>query len=220
MAGRVTTRVVEPVSVLTKRTIEMIVARVNRALYGAALSIVAEFQALVRTAIMAQPEYSSILSGKLREEFGIPDGQSKLDVIIKTWTDSISAKIKPMRTVGMGVSSGGLIIGAFREDWSDVLSLPEATQETEKPTFDGKPLRWLEWLLLLGDKVIIKSYKVGVGSRPGRAGGKIMLQSVSQSWSVPPEYSGTSSNNFVTRALESIVDELSAVTQAAIITRF
>ena len=78
------------------------------------------------------------------------------------------------------------------------------TYTTEK----GTAIPWFEWLTTLGDAVIVREYDVESGfPSKSRTGDKIMVRG--KGWRVPPAYSGTETNNFVTRATDSILPELS-----------
>ena len=99
-----------------------------------------------------------------------------------------------------------------RNDYSDVISVPEAVFVTEK----GVKLEWLRWLLLEGDKRIVSNYFFKKSSR-GRAGGGIMAERQNASWGVPSQFAGTENNNFATRALETINDEIDVLVRREIV---
>lgn len=154
----------------------------------------------VLDSIKAQPEYISLLSGSLKYEFGLPDSSSRLNAILGIIDQSLFVEYKEPRINGQNIN-GGFFIGMVNNDFSDILSLGAATLVTEK----GSPLEWLKWLLLEGDKIIIGGYDFKIGNfKNSRTGGGIMSPSFSGSWRVPPEFSGTIQNNWITRAIESI----------------
>ena len=164
-----------------------------------------EIRIAVREALVATPEYQSILQGKLRAQLGIPDPNTRIITIIDTWVNNISVKVKT------GTSPLLLIdIGLIRTDYGDVLSLPQATYTYRSKHGQGE-IPWLKWLLLEGDKRIITKYEFSSNPRGSRTGMGIMVRKSRGSWQVPSEFSGTSVDNFATRALgniESVIDKI------------
>ena len=161
----------------------------------------------VMSAIRNQPEYGALVSGELRDEFGLTNARGKVDAILLTLEDSLYARYKKPFIKGNFIN-GGFTISMINAGFSDILSMPEAIQMTEK----GVPLEWLKWLLLQGDTTIISGYEFKIGGKnsKSRTGGGIMSASVSGSWRVPPDYSGTMSDNWLTRAINSVSDDIEA----------
>lgn len=158
----------------------------------------------VITAIRSQPEYGSLIGGALKYEFGLPDSLSRLQTIVATIEQSLFVEYDKPKISGNNII-GGFFIGMVNSDFSDILSLKEATFITEK----GTPLEWLKWLLVEGDKTIIIGYEFNIGNKlNSRTGGGIMSPSFSGSWRVPPEFAGTLENNWITRAVESVQDSI------------
>ena len=165
-----------------------------------------EIVSLVQSSIINSPEYESLSSGKLMAEFGLPDSDQRLLEILKFWEkleiDYSSVKVKNNSL------NGSFSLNMIRSDYSDVLATTAAVLTTEK----GTSLNWLEWLLLFGDKKIIKDYNVVLGpSKRSRTGMAVMRGVISGKWGVPSEFSGTANNNWITRAIDSIdskVEEL------------
>jgi hypothetical protein len=139
------------------------------------------------------PTYKSLVSGQLAFHFGFRKGQeeSRLEPILNTFINSIHYIYSPFSAHGGHFSFVG-----FVDDFSDVLSLPEAKiQGNNKPEFSTKyPLPWLNWLLLQGDK-IIEGYRIELGVLASRSGKAIMVKG--GSWAVP-ELGGSDSNNWIT----------------------
>ena len=156
-------------------------------------TISSRIQSLYISAIKAQPEYDSLLRGRLYGEFGLTDPVGKLNTIIDIWAKSIQTR----RT------KRNFYIEAINKDFQDVLSTPEAKQYTNK----GQALDWLDWLLLQGDKTIIRDYQVefNVGGR-SRTGLAVMTMKPKSKWGVPSQYAGTINNNWITRAIDAIQD--------------
>lgn len=172
------------------------------AIKKAASKIKQRVRFLIQRKIRSQPEYQALLSGKLQAEFGL-DNPKGIEDIITIWANSITVFILNTKSVN-GVIKGGIEIRAIKSDYSDVLADAAAYQRTE----NNDTLDWLQWLLLEGDKKIIRRYDVQYDSR-GRAGA-IMVKS-KKSWGVPAEYAGTAQNNWATRAMDSVEDEISDI---------
>lgn len=159
----------------------------------------------VMSAIRNQPEYGALVSGELKDEFGLTNARGKVDAILLTLEDSLYARYKKPFIKGNFIN-GGFTISIINAGFSDILSMPEAIQMTEK----GVPLEWLKWLLLEGDTTIISGYEFKIGGKnsKSRTGGGIMSAAVSGSWRVPPDYSGTMGDNWLTRAIDSVSDDI------------
>jgi hypothetical protein len=167
-----------------------------------------DLQNILRQSIQNQPEYQSLISGQLRLEFGIPDPNLRINNIINQWINNTSITKKPFTINGRGLSMG-FSIGMVASDYADVLSLTEASVIDIK----GYSLPWLDWLLLQGGKIIVRDYSVELGPfSTSRSGGAIMKAS-NTNWRVPPEFAGTITNNWVTRAIDSIESDIFNIIQ-------
>ena len=71
--------------------------------------------------------------------------------------------------------------------------------------YERGDLHWLSWLLTEGDSIIVVNYTYNPGSGLGRSGLGNMQES--GAFSVPPEFSGTIRDNFITKALIGKVQE-------------
>ena len=167
---------------------------------------------IITNAVCAAPEYASLVTGRLKGEFGIPNAATKVQSLLMQWISEIHIQIFPWRVVGHRIV-GGFTVNAIKGDFTKVTSLPEAHQITEK----GEFLPWLKWLLLDGDQIIINDYFYARASkfeRFSRTNRGIMISRESGfvhsgwttglrsgGWRVPPAYSGTVQNNWITRAI-------------------
>tara|TARA_Y100001934_G_scaffold275594_1_gene370391 strand:- start:2117 stop:2773 length:657 start_codon:yes stop_codon:yes gene_type:complete len=155
----------------------------------------------VYNAILQSSTMDSLQSGNLREEFGLesvnPDG------IASAVSNIVKLKVESPRISGDKIVAK-FTIEAAPSDLQTVTSGSEdGLQETEK----GQSLPWLKWLLTLGDAVIIRSFEVKAGfPKRSRTGDKIMVKG--RGWRVPPEHSGSEDNNFITRAIDSVLPQL------------
>jgi hypothetical protein len=196
--------------------IQQLNAQLRSALKGAVPSITAKMKTAVKTAITQSPEYRSLVGGDLQAQLGVPNPTSAMDSIIDLWLSKIEVKVDAPRKTGRRIQ-GGFTISMIQEDWSDALASPAASYTTLK----GQKIPWLAWLLIAGDKTIIADYEftpeVPRGAR-SRTGGGVMRRDTRKRWRVPSQYSGISSNNFVTRALMEV--QLEKIIQKEIESRF
>jgi hypothetical protein len=151
----------------------------------------------VKNAIMAEPEYGSLINGKLRYEFGIPDASNSVNAVVDAWANNINIETIPIVISGNSLK-GGFSINMIQDDYSDVLNLAASTVKDSK---SGALLPWLEWLLLYGGQIIIKNYKVQMGPNVNSRTGMAIMVSSKENWRVPPEFAGTKNNNWISRAL-------------------
>jgi hypothetical protein len=158
----------------------------------------------VYNALTSEPEYQSLVSGKLQYEFGIPSSAQKVNHIIHIWSDNIVIETIPVKLAGSSIV-GGFSLGMINSDYSDVLSDDSATVVDSKT---GSILPWLEWLLLYGNRIIVSNYEVKVGPSPYSRTGLAIMKPSKKDWRVPAEFAGTKENNWVTRALNRLDEEI------------
>lgn len=161
----------------------------------------------LRRAITDSPEYQSIVSGILRAELGLPD-TSVLDTIIDTWANGIQVKYKTNNSFGV------INIGMIQSDYSDVLSLPEASFIYATRS-GSNVIDWLRWLLLEGSSIIVVDYEFKASNK-GRSGLGVMVKRDGGGWSIPSQFAGTSDDNFATRALQNIDQEIDDIVRQEI----
>jgi|2_EtaG_2_1085320.scaffolds.fasta_scaffold00016_25 hypothetical protein len=157
---------------------------------------------LLRSAIVGSPEYESFFGGKLQAELGVPD-PSVIDTVIEQWMSGVTVKFLQ----GEG-RFGTLSIGMIEDDYSDVLTLPDATYSYSSRKGGGL-IDWLRFLLLEGSNVIVRDYDFTDSTKRGsRTGLGIMVGRSGGSWKVPDQFAGTAGDNFVLRALQEIDTEI------------
>lgn len=157
-------------------------------------SIRVRLQKELKSSISESEVWQEIIGGKLRGELGIPD-TSGLDNILDTWANGIRVRFKKNKDLGV------INISMIQSDYSDVLSLPDSSFVYQSRN-GGKVIEWLRWLLLESSQIIVIDYDF-VPSNRGRTGLGIMVKSRG-GWRVPDQYSGNSTDNFVTRSLVDI----------------
>jgi hypothetical protein len=156
--------------------------------------LISKTKDMVRRWVFIQPEIQSLLSsgaGSLIGYFGITkSSQEIVSAIINSVTESIEVKlIKYAADL-----SGGLEIRFQLSSFANLLAIPEG-----HTIYDTGDLHWLEWLLRRGDRIIVANYQYNPVTGLGRSRLGVMVPG--GSFRVPPQFSGTEDNNFITRAL-------------------
>lgn len=159
---------------------------------------------IIRNAIIATPEYDSLSLGKLKYEFGIDNVDSKLASLISVWSTNIQYSYQAPTIVANKIKSS-LSASMIRADFSDVLYTDFAAVVD---TVRGYSLPWLEWLLLEGNKTIIKNYEVIMGPNRASRTGLALMKPARKSWKVPSEFSGTRNDNWITRAIDGAESDI------------
>lgn len=208
--GRLSLQLVESNIQIDRKIRRALIKEVDKVMSTAVNKTVGPIRNLVKNTLMEQPEVRSLDGGILAAEFGLPDGGRRIEDIINFWVSNIIVSKKKATASGGGIDAG-LTIKMIQRDFEDVLGLSSASIVTEK----GQELPWLEWLLKFGDRVIVRDYTVFFGGnrRSSRSGLAIMVKSNKRSWGVPSAFAGTIDDNFVTRALEEIEDDIVNILQ-------
>lgn len=163
-----------------------------------------QIKTIVDEALRNQPEYSSLMSGKLKAELGLPDS-SVADKVIEAMVNTLSVTNNGVKISSNGISGGFTLTMIKSDDISGIIYADEGVVVDDK----GYSLPWLEWLLLRGNEALVKNYSVKYTSSPrSRSGLAIMQPDGSYNWRVPSEFSGTQNNNWTTRAIDSIEKEI------------
>lgn len=203
-------RLVEDYSTISSRIATALLPEVRIYFQNAIAGLDTKITDLVINSITSQPEYSSLMSGSLQYEFGIPDPSSRLSEILDTIRTNSIVQIKPPTISGSKISAS-IKIQMIQSNFNDLIQLGSSKITSEK----GTELNWLRWLLLEGDTIIISDYHVVLGPNPrSRTGMAIMTRG--GSWRVPPEYAGSVRSNWITRAIDSVSSEIESAISSAI----
>lgn len=163
-----------------------------------------ELPQIISNSIMNSPEYQSLLSGELRYEFGISDPGPKLAGLVDIWANNIHyTRMKP--TITGDRIRAFFAANTMRVDCADVIYTDYALVVDGTR---GYTLPWLEWLLLDGNTTIVDNYEVVVGANKYSRTGKALMKPSSKSWKVPSLYAGTASDNWITRAIDSVTNDI------------
>jgi hypothetical protein len=188
-------KITDSIKTIEKNINSAIAEYINQTLSNNSNNIIKDIKVYVPSWIKSQPEIISLLSNdtqSLAGYFGIPiERGSIVEMIVSSVTDSLSFKFVKYKD---SLARGGFEVYIQPDNFLNLLSLPQG-----HTIYKGGDLHWLDWLLLRGDEIIISNYYYNPAKGFGRSGlGNMVSGDV---FRVPPQYSGTSSDNFVTRAL-------------------
>lgn len=153
-----------------------------------------QIAALVPSWALASPEVQSIaqdgVPSSLHAQFGLFRGTG--DIVANDIANAIAKSVS--LEVNFTKSLKGTSVTFFIQPTSfvNLLGIPLAEIRTEI----GDVLPWMRWLLLEGTRTIVSSYAYEPDTSGRSGGGTMKLGGI---WRVPPQFSGTASENFVTR---------------------
>lgn len=135
---------------------------------------------------------------------------ARLNHLLDIWAKEIKVVPRAIRE-GRETFTMSYDFYAIESNFGNVLSSHEAFVENKsKRSNEGKTpkiIPWLHWLLIAGTEARIDGYHISFGnyntnnSRSGKA-----IMKINYSWVTPPEFAGTINDNFITRALENVVE--------------
>lgn len=139
-----------------------------------------------------QPEIQSLRSGELSGPFGFMTSPTSVaDAIIDSVAKSVTLSLSKYNK---DLTGGGLEISIQPDNFENLLNLPEG-----HTIYEDGDLHWLKWMLLKGDEIVVVGYEYNPISGLGRT--RLGNMKTGRGFRVPPQYAGTSRNNFITRAL-------------------
>jgi hypothetical protein len=191
-------KILDSNSQITKNILEGLIPEIDSYMKKTLQYIRTNLPELINNILINTDTYDSLVGGQLQYEFGITDPVNKLNEILDIWTRNVKIDYKSP-IVSASKIKASFSVSVIRSDFSDVLSSDAALMID---TLRGYSLPWLEWLLLEGNKSIVKNQQVILRpSRFSRTGMALMKES-NKSWKVPSQYAGTISNNWITRAID------------------
>lgn len=154
---------------------------------------------VVISAIKESPEGRSLASGGLRHELGVKDGVTAIREISEAVARGLRADVFGPK----GEELASIVVSVLRTDLSEVLGLPAGSFRSK-----GGQVDWLNWLLTSGPATVLADFSYLGEARPAsRTGTGVMVHS-RRGWKVPQEFAGTTGENFLTRAMDSVGDEV------------
>ena len=200
---RISANIVETNSEINTMILEIMADHINDTLNIAMPKITTEIKELVAVSLREEPEYQSLLSGRLKAEFGLSD-TNMVDNIIDKLVSTIDVSRSTVSYNKIGLVGGFTITMMKSDDMNGVIFTDIASVISN----NGQHLPWLQWLLLEGNNAIVKNFDVKMGSYSQSRSGMAIMVSSRDNWRVPPEFVGTISNNWTTRAIDRIEDKI------------
>lgn len=148
--------------------------------------------------------YLSLLNGILRTDLGLVDPNAAIDAIIQYISSHMFWK-KNSSSINRSMVTSGFIIGINIGDLSDIIAFQSLA---------GSPIPWLDWLLTRGTQIIITDFSVSYdhSSPNSRTGSSIMVKDKA-GYSIPSEFAGTISDNFITKTFVILSKLFEDITQ-------
>lgn len=196
---RIDLKILESDQAISQKILTALKPELERIFRKSIAGIQSDIRKALEVALRQEPEYRQLVSGYLKIELGLEDAES-VESIITQLADTTKARILPISIYGNSLQ-GGIIIEAIQSD-----NISNIIYSDKAYVYDrsGYVLPWLEWLLLMGNSVLVKGYDVKYGPYPSsRSGGGIMVRSGGD-WRVPPEFKGTINDNWTTRAIDRL----------------
>ena len=200
---RISANIVETNDEINTMILEIMADHINDTLNIAMPKITTEIKELVALSLREEPEYQSLLSGRLKAEFGLSD-TNMVDNIIDKLVSTIDVSRSTVSYNKIGLVGGFTITMMKSDDMNGVIFTDIASVISN----NGQHLPWLQWLLLEGNNAIVKNFDVKMGSYSQSRSGMAIMVSSRDNWRVPPEFVGTISNNWTTRAIDRIEDKI------------
>jgi hypothetical protein len=208
----ITLKLLDSVAQVEQKVNKAIAEIVNKELSNKKVEILQKCQSLITGWILSQPEIISLNSSSpdsLAGQFGLLPGQaaSATNSVINAIQDSITVKITQFNNK----LQGGITVEFQPSNFLNILNLSQGHTPIR-----GGDLHWMDWLLKRGDSIIIVNYQYNPQSGVGRSGLGQMIGG--GAFRVPPQFSGTEKDNFITRALigPTQESEIAAILKSAI----
>jgi hypothetical protein len=210
-------RLKESAHEIRRKVLDLISLEIRDIFKAASPKIEAKARSLFIKAISNCPEMVALWNpNDLGGELGVTGVGQKQRDIYNRWLEEITVDFTKV-----GVEKGGrgitckLYLNMVADGYHSVLSMMESHYVTEK----GVNIPWLQWLLMQGDAKLVMGYDVKWNpqhSGYSRTGTALMIRSKEKRWGIPPEYAGNFDNNFVTRALDTIIPQIMDIIEGEI----
>jgi hypothetical protein len=206
-------------------------AEFAKVLPGVARETQAWARAELKASLQLSPTYHSLISGTLREEFGLQNPADVNGVIDEVAKGVVARTILPSSR-----SLGGVRVDLMAKSLQIIAATPHG-RYISSPS--GREVPWLEWLLLEGPRVIltgvellrtrkprpgssrtgytimVKRSQKAITRRQGRLSNKdLRSKGLSKktahlaqvvTWGVPPEWAGTEGDNWIVNSISSVI---------------
>tara|TARA_R110002167_G_scaffold86942_6_gene235215 strand:- start:6760 stop:7377 length:618 start_codon:yes stop_codon:yes gene_type:complete len=195
-------KLTDSIKSIEKKVFKAIVEEANTSLFKSTAKIIEPIKMIVINALESSPEISSLNNGTLRADFGIPAGKDVTTPIVRSIANSVFIS-KTKFSVSGNKISGGITIGVQPISYANLSGLGIT------PLEKGGSLPWLDWLINLGDSIIISDFGVDYG--PFGRSGQARMSVKSRPFKVDSNFSGTPEDNFITRSLDKRASEIASI---------
>lgn len=203
-----TLKIVDSNFQISKNIYSALAEVLNRNLKKNSNKVRSKIKSLIPNWIQEQPEIASLLDindpKSLNGQFKFIEGEANraVNAIIMAITNSVEIEFEKIKNN----LDGGIVFYIQPDTFTNLLTLSEAT-------ISRTSIPWLDWLLNQGTKTIVYDLRYS-SDDSGRSGGGAI--SFGKTARVPPQFAGTSNDNFVTRAFENREKQLIPILQEAI----
>lgn len=178
---------------------------ISDAILKASPRAIAKIRALVGSKILNSSTFSSLLDGVLRLDFGLTNemATSATAAIISQVIKNIDA----VYNLRNNLSVGSVTISLLPVNIEEIANIPQGTYISENANGEFNEVGWLRWLLLHGSEFVVDDHRVQyVKNHRSRSGGALMKPD--GVFRVDPSFSGTENDNFLTREIEGVRNEI------------
>jgi hypothetical protein len=202
MTGKITItlKLLETVSQIEKKIIKSIAKQMDKSIRLAIPAAISDLKAFIYETVGKSSEVQSLLGGDLRGNLGLTEAkaQEAVEDISSMISQAIAVEYKAVKQRGSGFT-GKLTIKIQPSHFQNILGITGSVTSYYSIKYGTLvELDWLDWLLMRGDDIIVSNFQFEPKSA-GRSGMGVMK--IGGSWRVPPEFSGTKDDNFVTRCI-------------------
>lgn len=197
---RYSVKLLDSTSSITAQILAALQENITQIINKALPRIETDLKNLVADALRQEPEYQSLLGGTLKAEFGISDSAS-VERIIEALTSTLNITQEQVE-IGRNSLKGGFSITMMKSDDMDGVIFLDSASVVD--TQRGYSLPWLEWLLYENNRPIVKNYLVDYTNSPYSRSGLAIMVPDDSNWRVPPQFAGSTRNNWTTRAISRI----------------
>lgn len=155
---------------------------------------------IVDLALESSTTWRAINSGALSKLLLIPASSASLGEIKKTIIEGIRIERGVLTIAGNEIKSS-FNVSLLKDDYSDITSLATGSYMTA----NSKLVPWLNWLLFYGTEPVLYRMKLVASAR-----GTLMVPAPTD-LSIPSAYAGIKDDNFLTKALKPLEDDIGKI---------
>ena len=187
-------KILDTITEITNKINKAYAEELNKKINSKRNFIITECSTLASEAIIGSKEMRALANGTLSGMFGMLSGSEggAINAIAQAVASSVTVEYRKINSQ----LKGGLKINFQPDTFVNILNLPQG-----HVSIKNGDLHWLEWMILRGDSPIVANFSYQPKAGAGRSGRGTMVSG--GYFAIPPEYSGTRDDNFITRVLLS-----------------